>query len=152
MFERLCKKYDVEPSDFEQEELTMKWIKAPKDKEERRIFNQAIARIHQDKFKRRYSTWSSSSMKNKVGIKLTNSELIELAAFVDFYLNAFRNEVKIFTAAFIQANDLACSAEFLGLPKDEKLSSEDLKMIRLASQLEKNEYYTRIGGNKRDSR
>jgi hypothetical protein len=153
MFNRLCKKYGIEPSDFESEEMTIKWIKIPKDKGEKLVINQTVWKIHEERLKRQPSLWSNGNpgYKNKLGIKLTNSELIELSAYVDFYLKAYRRELEIFTSAFIQANDLGIDSEFLGSSREEKLfyGEEELKVMKLSSALEKNEYYARIGRRKK---
>lgn len=148
MFNRLCKKYGIEPSDFENAELGTKFIKYPKDCMEKRIVYHAIWKIHEDKFKRQPSLWSRGDKKNHIGIKLTNAELIELSAYVDFYLLAFRREVDLFTTAFIHANSLACSAKFLGRSIESEsmfYTDEELKIMKMTLALEKNEYYARLG-------
>lgn len=135
----LMKKYNITDEDLN-EDIIKDFEFKIHGKIERRLLGQIAFSVYGNVNDKKGS-YCYTYIKNKMLIKCTDAEFIEIKAKFEFYKAEYKKQLSIFYDAFIQANSIFPN-EKLCKPKDEKyfLSEEDKKILKMANGIEKSNF------------
>lgn len=145
ILEKLMKKYNISESELSTEkinEYSVKWTNNVEKKLKVQIFYSIVGDINDNKgFFRSY--------KNKNGyVKCTSSEFLEFEAKCAFYGHWLKVELERYYRAFVNRNLLFPPAHLKKQNNDktDELTEEDIKMLDLASNIDKHNFAKQIEG------
>lgn len=145
LLESLMQKYGITDQDLDDEKIDCFDFKLPKFYNAEKLACQVI-----------FSIVGHTKEKglSKIGkaywITSTTAEFLEFQAKFEFYSHHFKKDLETYYAAWIQANKIFPVKNDSEKNTERKLAAEDLKMLRLARQLDSHEFRKQIeaGGSK----
>ena len=147
MLEKLMKKYNISEIELSTEKINqyeVKWSNNNERDLKIQIFYSIVGDIDDNKgFYRRYKNKNSY-------VKCTSSEFLEFEAKCSFYGHWLKIELKRYYRAFINRNNIFPPAHLLkqNNDKSDELTEEDIKMLKLASNIDKHNFVKQIEGTK----
>lgn len=148
LLQKLMSKYNISEESLNEEAIKEFELKIPKFFNSQALASQVYYSIVGSGIEKDKPMFSYRGSK-RVYVKCTTAEFLELEAKLNFYFYYFKKEAEIFFSAFIQANKLfPPDSKVIEKHKQEKgLTAEDLKMLELASKLDKHDYLLQIEGS-----
>lgn len=141
MLLRYMDKHGISINDIEDSDLELRTFKISPN--QKTIFIQVAAMV----LNFNYDLWKSRSNRNTYLIECTPGQQIEIQVAFDFYWNAYKEEIQVFTNAFIQKNRLFRDTTDEEAAKESELSKEEaLKLIAMMEGIEKRDLKKQING------
>lgn len=144
MLEKLCRKYNISLDDLDDEAVSDFDIGLGNNAYERSLLHQVFYSVVGNLDDRK-KLFKYTKYRNKGFLTCTKAEFLETQAKFNFYRYHLKKDMDMFYDAFIQQNrifppDDKCK------PKEEKffLTDEDLKMLKLAGNLDKHDYNLQV--------
>lgn len=151
MLNDLLKKHNLTIEDIDGEKIDNYFFKVKKEDSD--LLHQVIKRVNYDL--KLYGEIPAKDVKRlqmdgNYFTKCTASQFLEIKSMFDFYLKAYKQELKIFFSAFITANDLLAKP-----PKSEATSINDLsdeeinrwmRTQQMASKIKKETFRKQLDG------
>ncbi len=147
MLDKLMKKYNISEIELSTEKINqyeVNWSNKNEKNLKIQIFYSIVGDIDDNKgFYRRYKNKNSY-------VKCTSSEFLEFEAKCAFYCHWLKLELDRYYRAFVQRNNLFPPAHLQkqNNNKTDELSEEDIKMLELASNIDKHNFVKQIEGAK----
>lgn len=143
----LMKQYDISEEELSEENIKEFEIKMPKVYKAAELANQVLYSIVGKENGDTKGLFSWRGTKHYF-IRCTAAEFLEFEAKLKFYAHFFKKELDTFYSAFVQANSIFPPPNKSKPSGKHTLTEEDMKMLALASRLDKHEYLLQIEGGK----
>ncbi len=148
LLKELMQKYNINEEEISEDIIKEFDIKMPKVYNASELANQVLYSIVGKENGENKGLYSWKRTKQYF-IRCTAAEFLEFEAKLKFYAHHFKKELEMFYAAFVQANGIFPPPNKTKASSGKSsLTEEDMKMLALASNLEKHEYLLQIEGGK----
>lgn len=143
---RLMDKYGIREADLDDLAETRIYFKFRTKEEGRIVLQTLVSMIDKD-------IWSpKDARRHELSVDLTPAECISISYAVDFYLDHYRRELKLFTAAFIGRNNLYPKFDkhkAVSTDVSKRYTPEEMRTIEnVASGLDRHTLHKAIEGGK----
>lgn len=128
----LMEKYNISEDELDETDVECEFFRY-KTEYQKRLVHQIIYSVLGD-----VPTYRNPYMRKHIGAYCTKAQKIEIEFMIEFYYRAFCEDLDFFMKAFIHKNRIYPPPELVK-PKEDELTAEDLKMLQIASGLEKHE-------------
>lgn len=129
----LMEKYNISEDELDETNVECEWFKY-KNKMQRKLLIQITYAVLGD-----VPLYGNTLKRRHIGAYCTKAQKIEIEFMLDFYYRAFCEDIDIFMSAFIQKNKIFPPPELVKAEASEGLTEKDLRMLQIASGLEKHE-------------
>ena len=147
LLKELMRKYNINEEEISEDLIKEFDIKMPKVYKAAELANQVLYSIVGKENGDTKGLFSWRGTKHYF-IRCTAAEFLEFEAKLKFYAHFFKKELDTFYSAFVQANSIFPPPNKSKPSGKHTLTEEDMKMLALASRLDKHEYLLQIEGGK----